>query len=57
MKPAVRFDNVSKRYELGTGQTSLKRLIKKPFAKMAGRKNGVPESQILWALKDVSFGH
>ena len=51
MKPAVRFENVSKRYELGTGQTSIKRLLKKPFTK----NNGVPESQILWALKDVSF--
>jgi homopolymeric O-antigen transport system ATP-binding protein len=55
MKPAVRFENVSKRYELGTGQTSLKRMIKKPIAKMMGRKNGVSDSQILWALKDVSF--
>jgi lipopolysaccharide transport system ATP-binding protein len=55
MKPAVRFDNVSKRYELGTGQTSLKRIIGKPIAKMLGRKNGVSESQVLWALKDVSF--
>lgn len=55
MKPAVRFENVSKRYELGTGQTSIKRLIKKPIARLMGRKNGVPESQILWALKDVSF--
>ncbi|VAW43134.1 Teichoic acid export ATP-binding protein TagH [hydrothermal vent metagenome] len=55
MKPAVRFENVSKRYELGTGQTSLKRIISKPIAKMMGRKNGVSESQVLWALKDVSF--
>jgi ABC-type polysaccharide/polyol phosphate transport system ATPase subunit len=55
MKPAVRFDNVSKRYELGTGQTSIKRLIKKPIARLTGRKNGLPESQVLWALKDVSF--
>lgn len=52
MKPAVRFENVSKRYELGTGQTSIKRLLKKPFTK----NNSVPESQILWALRDVSFG-
>ncbi|WP_420643984.1 ABC transporter ATP-binding protein [Candidatus Leptofilum sp.] len=51
MKPAVRFENVSKRYELGTGQTSIKRLITKPFK----RNKAVPESQILWALKDVSF--
>lgn len=55
MKPAVRFENVSKRYELGTGQTSIKRLIKKPIARLTGRKNGVPESQVLWALKDVNF--
>ena len=55
MKPAVRFDKVSKRYELGTGQTSIKRIIKKPFARMLGRKNGIPESQVLWALRDVSF--
>ena len=51
MKPAVRFENVTKRYELGTGQTSIKRLLKKPFSK----NKGVPESQILWALKDVNF--
>ncbi len=55
MKPAVRFENVSKRYEIGTGQTSLKRLFKKPVARLTGRGNGVPESQILWALRDVSF--
>ena len=51
MKPAVRFENVTKRYELGTGQTSIKRLITKPFK----RNRAVPESQILWALKDVNF--
>ncbi|MCB8927431.1 MAG: ABC transporter ATP-binding protein [Ardenticatenaceae bacterium] len=51
MKPAVRFENVTKRYELGTGQTSIKRLLKKPFSK----NKGVPENQILWALKDVNF--
>jgi len=55
MKPAVRFENVSKRYELGTGQTSIKRMIKKPIARLRGRRNGIPESQILWALKDVNF--
>ncbi|MCP4419993.1 MAG: ABC transporter ATP-binding protein [Chloroflexi bacterium] len=55
MKPAVCFDNVSKRYELGTGQTSLKRIISKPIAKMMGRKNSLPENQVLWALKDVNF--
>ena len=55
MKPAVRFDKVSKRYELGTGQTSIKRILKTPWAKITGRNNVVPESQILWALKDVSF--
>ncbi|MCA9897837.1 MAG: ABC transporter ATP-binding protein [Ardenticatenaceae bacterium] len=50
MKPAVRFENVTKRYELGTGQTSIKRILMKPF-----RKNSVPDSQILWALRDVNF--
>lgn len=55
MKPAVRFENVSKRYELGTGQTSIKRMITKPIARLTGRKNGLPESQILWALRDVNF--
>jgi ABC-type polysaccharide/polyol phosphate transport system ATPase subunit len=55
MKPAVRFENVSKRYEIGTGQTSIKRIIKKPIDRLTGRSNGVPESQILWALRDVSF--
>ncbi|MEZ4593084.1 MAG: ABC transporter ATP-binding protein [Chloroflexota bacterium] len=51
MKPAVKFENVSKRYELGTGQTSLKRLLKKTFT----RDSNLPEDQILWALKNVSF--
>ncbi|MCA9916340.1 MAG: ABC transporter ATP-binding protein [Anaerolineales bacterium] len=51
MKPAVQFDNVSKRYELGTGQTSIKRLLRKTLT----NESKLPESQILWALKDVNF--
>jgi len=55
MKPAVRFENVSKRYELGTGQASLKRLVTKPIKRLIGRKNKLHPSQVLWALRDVSF--
>lgn len=51
MKPAVQFENVSKRYELGTGQTSIKRLLRKTLT----NDSKLPASQILWALKDVTF--
>ncbi|MFQ5436472.1 MAG: ABC transporter ATP-binding protein, partial [Anaerolineae bacterium] len=52
MTPAVRFEQVSKKYRLGTGHSSLRDLLTRPFAKSRGQAE---ESQILWALKDVSF--
>ncbi|GAB4263773.1 MAG: ABC transporter ATP-binding protein [Candidatus Promineifilaceae bacterium] len=53
MKPAVRFENVSKKYVLGTGHSSLGALIKTPVRRLLRRP--VPEPQVLWALKDASF--
>ncbi len=52
MTPAVRFEHVSKKYRLGTGHSSLRDLLTRPFAKVRGQAE---EDQILWALKDVSF--
>jgi lipopolysaccharide transport system ATP-binding protein len=55
MKPAVEFKNVSKRYELGTGQTNIKRVLTRPIKRMLGRNVEPPEDKILWALRDLSF--
>jgi ABC-type polysaccharide/polyol phosphate transport system ATPase subunit len=55
MKPAVKFEQVSKRYELGTGQTSLRRLVARPVKKILRRNTELPPHMVLWALKDVSF--
>jgi lipopolysaccharide transport system ATP-binding protein len=55
MKPAVEFKNVSKRYELGTGQTSIGRVLARPIKRMLGRNVEPAEDKILWALRDLSF--
>ncbi|RMH02231.1 MAG: ABC transporter ATP-binding protein [Chloroflexi bacterium] len=51
-KPAVKFENVSKRYRLGIGHSSLRDLVTRPFRK----SNEADEyKRTLWALRNVSF--
>jgi lipopolysaccharide transport system ATP-binding protein len=56
MNPVIRFDQVSKRYRLGTVRTSLREAITngvKHFLIPGIKEEN--ESRMLWALKDVSF--
>ncbi len=56
MKPVVRFEEVSKKYNLGLTRTSLPTLISqwlKQPAKHLDQKSA--EDQVLWALRRVSF--
>lgn len=56
MKYTVRFDTVSKRYDLGLTRTSVPRLVStaiKSMLKPSAKKS--PNDNVLWALRDVSF--
>lgn len=60
MKPIIKVENLSKRYRLGTRQSSYATLresivqaARSPLRLL--RRNGRAEGEILWALKDVSF--
>lgn len=56
MKPAVRFDHVSKKYRLGTGHVSLGSLLRRPWQMFRnGDDDDADERKVLWALRDVSF--
>lgn len=54
MKPIVRFENVSKRYQLGLTRTSLPSQISN-WLKNRSRGRWANHPQFHWALKDVSF--
>lgn len=55
MTTAVRFDNVSKRYNLGLTRMGLPTLIPQ-WLKTPIKRNAHPTAdRVLWALKDVSF--
>lgn len=56
MKTTIRFENVSKRYNLGLTRTSLPTIVSNWFKKSVnGRSKESKENQFLWALKNVSF--
>ena len=56
MKTNVRFENVSKRYNLGLTRTSLPSLAKQWVKQAAGRgTKSNSEAEMFWALKEVSF--
>lgn len=56
MQTMVRFENVSKRYNLGLTRTSLPTLISRVVKKSIGRNPDKPsDEKFLWALRDVSF--
>ena len=54
MNPKIRFDQVSKKYNLGLTRTSIPSLISNNFKRLMRQ---VPEEKenVLWALHDVSF--
>lgn len=56
MKYTVRFDSVSKRYDLGMTRTSVPGLVSKAIKnvlKPSTKKS--PDDNVLWALRDLSF--
>lgn len=57
--PAIRVENVSKRFRIGAGKQAYRTLRESISETMSGafRRGGVPgdQSRELWALKDVSF--
>ncbi|MCI0394405.1 MAG: ABC transporter ATP-binding protein [Chloroflexi bacterium] len=55
MTTALRFDNVSKRYRLGAGQTNLREFLGRTTGRLLGRPGTKAAGNILWALRDVSF--
>lgn len=52
MKPVVKFENVSKRYNLGLTRTSLPVLLAQRFI---AQRNRTSSDNILWALKNIDF--
>lgn len=55
MTTAIRFDRVAKKYHLGAGRTSLREALANAAAGLVRRRHSEPDSQVLWALRDVSF--
>jgi lipopolysaccharide transport system ATP-binding protein len=56
VKPIIRVENVSKRYDLGLTRTSLPTVISQWVRRFLDHTSDkLPEDQHLWALKDVSF--
>src|SRR6185503_16162252 len=57
MKPIIRAENLSKRYRIGGGYTSLRdafaATVRAPLRRLSSGKKGA--ESIVWALKDVSF--
>ena len=56
MTAAVRFDDVSKQYSLGTGRTSLRELVSNLVKSQLHTSNGNHAANpVIWALRDLSF--
>jgi ABC-type polysaccharide/polyol phosphate transport system ATPase subunit len=51
----IDFDHVSKRYQVGTGRSSLRELIPNLFNRLTGGNGRKNERDIIWALEDVSL--
>lgn len=61
MKPIIRVENLGKQYQLGTREAgydtlrdSITRAVRAPLERLR-RRNGKRSSDVIWALKDVSF--
>lgn len=56
VEPIIRFEQVSKQYNLGLTRTSLPSVITNWIKSTAGKVPRIPrDEKLLWALKDVSF--
>ncbi len=55
MKPAVKFDQVSKKYNLGVSHASLGGFLRQSLRRSNGRHEVEDEKKVLWALRDISF--
>lgn len=62
MKPAIRLENISKRYRIGAGGPSYRTLresvmagLSAPFKKLSRRNWAQSPERYIWALDDVSF--
>jgi lipopolysaccharide transport system ATP-binding protein len=56
MNTALRFDNVSKKYHLGSGQTNLREFLGRSARRVMGRPPDKKAAEnIIWSLRDVSF--
>ena len=64
MKPAIRAENLSKRYRIGANPTgdlnlteSVKRIVRGTFSKVRSlvRTDAVEDENSFWAVKDISF--
>jgi lipopolysaccharide transport system ATP-binding protein len=56
MTEAISFKQVSKRYYLGTGREGLRGLISQSAARFMPARKANQDSQLIWALREVSFG-
>ena len=52
---AITFENVSKKYRLGSPQRSLREALGQLPRRLLGRNGAQSSIDYLWALKDVSF--
>ena len=52
---AIKFEQVSKRYRIGSGRGSLREAIPNLFKRLVGRNDHRSTIGSIWALKDVSF--
>jgi lipopolysaccharide transport system ATP-binding protein len=55
MKPAIHFDHVSKKYNLGLSRTSLPTILSQQVKRLLNNNGKVTERKSIWAIKDVSF--
>ena len=55
MEPAIRFDHVSKRYQLGEQRRSLRDVASGMSRRLRGGPREDPNAKFLWALRDLSF--
>jgi lipopolysaccharide transport system ATP-binding protein len=55
MQPAIRFDHVSKRYQLGEQRRSLRDVTSGLGRRLRGGPREDPAAKFLWAVRDLSF--
>ena len=55
MKPAIQFEHVSKRYQLGEQRRSLRDVMSSLQRRLRGGPREDPAAKFLWALRDLSF--